>query len=236
LENPDTEFEGLEEDARLPTGEVLEDLGAQPEEDEQEDNLRKLVDPKLPTQEKVDEHYLRGHVPYRNWCPVCIRAKGRKMGHCNIKEQERRFPEYSWDYCFPGDELGFKWTVLVGRERGNKSWMATAIPAKGSTGRFAVDKCMEFFEENGDSQGTVILKSDQEPAVELLIKELVEARAEGRTIVEASPVQSKGSNGVAERAAQEIEGQMRSLFLALEERLGRCIDARESDFREGIWG
>ena len=81
LENPDTEFEGLEEDARLPTGEVLEDLGAQPEEDEQEDNLRKLVDPKLPTQEKVDEHYLRGHVPYRNWCPVCIQAGGKDMDH-----------------------------------------------------------------------------------------------------------------------------------------------------------
>ena len=54
--------------------------------------------------------------------------------------------------------------------------MATALPAKGSTGRFGVDKCLEFFEENGDSQGTVILKSDQEPAIELLMKELVEAR------------------------------------------------------------
>ena len=131
LENPDTEFEGLEEDARLPTGEVLEDLGAQPEEEEQEDNLRKLVDPKLPTQEKVDEHYLRGHVPYRNWCPVCIRARGRDMDHQQDSGKERKLPEYSWDYCFPGDELGFKWTVLVGRERGNKSWMATAISRKG---------------------------------------------------------------------------------------------------------
>ena len=104
------------------------------------------------------------------------------MDHQKDSGKERKLPEYSWDYCFPGDELGFKWTVLVGRERGNKSWMATALPCKGSTGRFGVDKCLEFFEENGDSQGTVLLKSDQEPAIELLMKELVEARPEGRTI------------------------------------------------------
>ena len=75
LENPDTEFEGLEEDARLPTGEVLEDAGTQPEAGEEEYNVRKLVDPKLPTQEKVDEHYLRVHLPYRNWCAICVKGK-----------------------------------------------------------------------------------------------------------------------------------------------------------------
>ena len=35
---------------------------------------------------------------------------------------------------------------------------------------------------------------------------------EGRTIVEEAPKQSKGSNGVVERAAQEIERGMRALF------------------------
>ena len=149
------------------------------------------------------------------------------MDHQQDSGKERKLLEYSWDYCFPGDELGFKWTVLVGRERGNKSWMATALPSKGSTGRFGVDKCLEFFEENGDSQGTVLLKSDQEPAIELLMRELVEARPEGRTVLEESPKQSSGSNGVVERAAQEVEGGIRSLFLGLEERVERNIDARE---------
>ncbi len=48
--------------------------------------------------------------------------------------------------------------------------------------------------------------------MEFLMKEMVEARPEGTTIVEGSPKQSKGSNGVVERAAQEIEGGMRSLI------------------------
>ena len=63
------------------------------------------------------------------------------MGHKKDDGKERRLPEHSWDYCFPGDEMGFKWTVLVGKERGNKSWMATAVPMKGGKGRFAIDKC-----------------------------------------------------------------------------------------------
>ena len=58
-------------------------------------------------------------------------------------------------------------------------------------------------------EGTVILKSDQEPAMELLMKELLETRPEGRTIVEGAPKQNKGINGVVERAAQEIESGIR---------------------------
>ena len=58
------------------------------------------------------------------------------MSHQRDAGNERGLPEYSFDYCFPGDERGFKWTVLVGKERGSKNRMATAVPAKGSTGKF----------------------------------------------------------------------------------------------------
>ena len=49
-------------------------------------------------------------------------------------------------------------------ERGTKLCMATTIPAKGSTGRCGVDKCVESLRENGDSETDVILKTDQEEA------------------------------------------------------------------------
>ena len=95
--------------------------------------------------------------------------------------------------------------------------MATTVPMKGSTGRFSVDKVVDFFEENGDKEGTILVKSDQEPAIEFLVNGLVEARPEGRTIVEEapSPKDSKGSNGEVERAVQEVEGQIRSLFFGV---------------------
>ena len=33
--------------------------------------VRKLADPRRPSQAEVDEHELT-HIPYRNWCAVCV--------------------------------------------------------------------------------------------------------------------------------------------------------------------
>ena len=41
-----------------------------------------LGDPKLPSQDEVEYHYVAGHLPYRSWCPICVRAHGRDMDHC----------------------------------------------------------------------------------------------------------------------------------------------------------
>ena len=82
-------------------------MGTRLEIEGEGEHLRKFVDPKLSTQEKVEEHYLRGDVPYRNWCLVCVRARGRDMGHQQDSGKERKLPEYAWDYCFLGGELGF---------------------------------------------------------------------------------------------------------------------------------
>ena len=46
-------------------------------------------------------------------------------------------------------------------------------------------------------------------------------------MVEEAPKKSSGSNGVVERAVQEVEGSIRAGFLALQHRIGRRIDARE---------
>ena len=46
-------------------------------------------------------------------------------------------------------------------------------------------------------------------------------------MVEESPVQSSGSNAIVEKGVQDVEGKIRMLFLGLEERIGRRLDARE---------
>ena len=115
----------------------------------------------------------------------------------------------------------------MGRERETKTVMATTVPNKGGIGRFASDKCWEFMEENGDKVNKVIVKTDQEPSIIYLIKDLVGRREEGQKIVEETPVESKGSNGVIERTVQEVEGMLRIVYLGLQERLGRKISTRE---------
>ena len=79
--------------------------------------VRSLLDPKLPREEEVHRHNLT-HMPYRSWCPHCVRGRGKEMSHRRRKDlEEASIPEYHLDYCFPGDEDGNKLTVLVVVER-----------------------------------------------------------------------------------------------------------------------
>ncbi len=133
--------------------------------DEDKREIRMLIDPRRPTKEEVDEHELT-HLHYRNWCPICIMAKGKELDHRKSIDEPRGLSEYSFDYCFPGDEFGFKLTVLVGRERSTGSNFAVAVPTKGASGKFTVDKAIEYMEESGDQLGKGNVKTDQEPSIQ----------------------------------------------------------------------
>ena len=60
-----------------------------------------------------------------------------------------------------------------------------------------------------------------------MIQDLIEHRENGKTIPEEAPVKSIGRNGIVERGVQEIEGHVRALFVALQERIGIRVDTRE---------
>ena len=106
--------------------------------------LVRLGDPRRPSEQEVEDHCLSGHLPYRNWCYHCVRGRGRDLDHRKGIEEERGLSEFSFDYCFPGDEFGFKLTILAGSERATGMKMATVVPEKGSSGRFSAGKCLEF--------------------------------------------------------------------------------------------
>ena len=61
--------------------------------------------------------------------------------------------------------------------------MATTVTMKGSLGTCSLHECLKFLEENRDGEGTMIVKTSQEPAIELLIKQLVEHRGQERTML-----------------------------------------------------
>ena len=82
-------------------------------------------------------------------------------------------------------------------------------------------------EELGDRSSRVIIKTDQDPAIKYLVKDIIDTRPEGQTIPEESPVTSSDSNGVIERSVQGIEGQLRAVLLAFEGRIGRKLGVKE---------
>ena len=97
--------------------------------------------------------------------------------------------------------------------------MAAAVQVKGATGSFSTNKVLEFIDECGCEHTDIVVKTDQEPAIEYLVKQVKEARVGQRTLVEESPVLSHASNGIVERAVQQIEGLIRTMKSALTDRL-----------------
>ena len=99
--------------------EVGPELDAPTEQEYGMRNPRKLLDPKLPSRQEVEEHCLT-HLPYRNWCTFCVQGKGKATPHFKNPSRSDGLSEVHFDYCFlstEGDQLA---TILVAKERATR--------------------------------------------------------------------------------------------------------------------
>eukprot|EP00973_Karenia_brevis_P078055 10842357-Karenia_brevis.AAC.1 len=74
--------------------------------------------------------------------------------------------------------MGYKWRVLVGKERKTGMIMATTVPHKGGRGVFAVNRFLGFINETGDAKVDIMVKSDTEEAMKMLIRSIQGERRE----------------------------------------------------------
>ena len=118
--------------------------------------IRNSGDPSLPSKEEVEEHHL-SHVLDRNWCPHCVRVRGKDLGHRKAVEEDRKISEFIFVYCFPEEEKGARITVVVGgRERITGKAMAPVVPVKGTSGQFAAMKVLEFVKKCGAAETEIM--------------------------------------------------------------------------------
>ena len=47
----------------------------------------RIADPRLPSADEIEQHNMT-HLPYRSWCPHCIRGKGKTMEHRRAAREE----------------------------------------------------------------------------------------------------------------------------------------------------
>ena len=170
---------GALEDLEIKEGEEVAKIKA----DKDMKEVKEAADPRRPSRKKVEDHE-RTHLPDRNWCPICVQAKGKDLDHRKSMVEDGGLSEYTFDYCFLGDELGCKVTVMVGRERVTGTCTAPMVPMKGGIGQFTTDKVVEMIDEVGDARQTIIIKTDQEPSIKALMEDVVQEREEGRMILE----------------------------------------------------
>ena len=191
----------------------------------------KVAAPTQPTDKEIQEHELT-HLPFRSWCKECVQGRGMQAPHFRAKKDDHQIKEFHMDFMFlgPKEVAGQTLACMVVREAETRMTLAAAVPYK-TTGTYISERIVAFLHETGCLHGDIIVRSDQEPAVMSIIEEVGKIRAQrggGRFVVENSPVGSSQSNGVAEKAIQSVQGQVRVLKLALEKRWGIKIPHRHS--------
>eukprot|EP00974_Lingulodinium_polyedra_P074823 7250346-Lingulodinium_polyedra.AAC.1 len=56
-----------------------------------------IKEEQAPSQEEVQEH-MASHVPFRSWCPFCIKGKAKSSPHRRKKDEGSDVPVISMDY------------------------------------------------------------------------------------------------------------------------------------------
>jgi hypothetical protein len=82
----------------------------------EEDVIRKIGDPKLPSDNEVEVHRQRGHIPYRSWCHVCVscpRVGTRSI--VGIKGRSEYFPNIVGIIVSLGINSGINGPFLLGK-------------------------------------------------------------------------------------------------------------------------
>ena len=220
LEHHDGE-DGQEEHVDPDDVEVGEDLGV--DEEERGGKRRDRPHPKKPTAQEVEVHE-KSHLPFRSWCRVCMAARGVSDPHRRRRDKdEYQVPMVSLDYAFlrnkPKDPCA---VVLVGKDRDSGALMAHIVPMKGAETEWVVKQVIKDIRQLGH-HGRLLLRSDQEPAIEALKDEIARGRTGATTVIESSPVGDSQSNGLAERGVRTLEELMRVHKMDLEQRIGTTL-------------
>ena len=184
-----------------------------------------------PSQQEWADHQ-RIHIPFRKWCPYCVRGKctsgAHRRGDKSEKELEKEVPVISLDYMGPKskDDKSAKidsLPVIVGKDRRAKWIFAHMVPSKGLDPH-AVKMIRRELSLAGYSR--MILKSDQEPSILAVIEAVKRERAEAIEILpDESPVGEHQSNGEVENAIRSVQSQIRTTRLGLQSRYNSKIRA-----------
>ena len=129
------------------------------------------------------------------------------------------------DYNFAGegDEEVATWLTMVESKFG-AVW-SRVVERKGISEEteWVVMQMVEEIDEWGYRGEDVVLRSDQEGAIEVVKRKVAELRV-GRTMMDESPVGESSANGRAEDAGKRVRDQARVLKDQVEHKTGEALE------------
>ena len=169
-----------------------------------------LPAPAEPTLTERREHELT-HLPFRSWCPTCVRAKSKQNHSRTLKTKQ---PVIQLDYAFLGDNSDdSQVTLLTAIDLLSGLGLSCVVPSKGRS-VYAQAELRRFILETGRTFG--ILQIDPEPALKALVSEVTSEV--GGLAVRHSPTGWKQAQGAVGTLQSNLYAQVRALKLDLEAR------------------
>ena len=205
------------DDAVVDLDEAAAKDGEQVEAENPEDPPIKVArSPNTPSADELAKHYAT-HTPYRSWCPVCVKARGKEDAHRRCTKGECGKPIVSADYkSFSHDEDDDKVTTIIVKDETTGLVAAHRCECKGASDAWVVEQVKEDIDAMGHT--AIVLKTDGEPAIVQVQQRIQELRAH-ETIPQHPAAYDPRANGAVERAVQEFMNTMRAMKLSLEQRL-----------------
>ena len=104
---------------------------------------------------------------------------------------------------------------------------------KGIGDGYVARRVIAFIRELGYDGKKFVLKSYQESSVNAVLVRVAQRR-EGETFLEHSPVRSSGSNGIIERGIKDVQGQIRYMKSAIDERINTNVSGSSNVLWSGL--
>ena len=151
----------MDDDAANEDEEDAADLRAEVDGEYGEIHMRPLRSPIAPSTDEFEDH-CRTHIPFRNWCPVCVAARGTEDPH-RTRDAGRVRPGTP-TICIDYKELkkGQAGWVVV-RDQKSRFTTANVVICKGPRDTWIIDRIVRDIQNMGYNR--ITLKGDGEPAL-----------------------------------------------------------------------
>ena len=161
------------------------------------------------------------HLPFRDWCPHCVKSKGRRGP---AKKQSDRQPVIQVDSCFHATsaELPLR-KILSACDIQTGLGMAVVVASKGEND-YAIAELKKFIYECGRTFG--ILQYDQESPLKAVCQRVCAEL--GGLSIRAAPKARSQSMGSIGQMQRTLYGQVRALLSQAEQRLKIEIDSNHA--------
>ena len=148
----------------------------------------------------------------------CVKPRGREDMHRQVLDKGDK-PTVSMDYKAFGESEhdDDKIQMVVVKDESTGCVSAHVCEAKGAGDRWVVDRICDDIGLWGHTE--LIIKGDGEPAL-IQVQEAIEDKWNHKTVFQKPSAYNPQGNGAAERAVQEIMGEITALKIVLEQRIG----------------